>query len=98
MLCQTIKEGTECFFMGKQGCTYNGGNCHPVVESCQGCTKTVTLSQGVYCQSCPEPEIKWKNGSCNLGTHREGCEAESPQGFQAFPQVSQKKGFQQMGE
>lgn len=69
MLCQTIKAGTECFFMGKQGCNYNGGNCHPVVESCQGCTKTVTLSQGVYCQSCPEPEIKWKNGSCNLATH-----------------------------
>jgi len=47
MLCQTIKEGTECFFMGKQGCTYNGGVCYPIVESCQGCGKSMTLSQGV---------------------------------------------------
>jgi hypothetical protein len=66
MLCQTIKAGTECFFMGKQGCTYNGGACYPIVESCQGCGKAVTLSQGVFCQSCPEPQIKWKSGSCNL--------------------------------
>jgi hypothetical protein len=41
MLCQTIKAGKECFFMGKQGCSYNGGICYPVVESCQGCGKTV---------------------------------------------------------
>ena len=69
MLCQTIKVGTECFFMGKQGCTYNGGVCYPIIESCQGCGKAVTLPQGVFCQSCPEPQIKWKSGSCNLATH-----------------------------
>jgi hypothetical protein len=69
MLCQTIKVGTECFFMGKQGCSFNGGTCYPVVESCQGCGKALTLSEGTYCQSCPDPQIKWKNGSCNLATH-----------------------------
>ena len=69
MLCQTIKAGKECFFMSKQGCSYNGGVCYPIVESCQGCGKAVTLSEGVYCQSCPDPQIKWKNGSCNLATH-----------------------------
>jgi hypothetical protein len=52
--------------MGKQGCSFNGGTCYPVVESCQGCGKALTLSEGTYCQSCPDPQIKWKNGSCNL--------------------------------
>ncbi len=69
MLCQTIKQGTECFLMGKHGCSFNGGTCYPIVESCQGCSKTMTLPQGIYCQSCPDPEAKWKNGFCNLATH-----------------------------
>ncbi|UCG11692.1 MAG: PxxKW family cysteine-rich protein [Deltaproteobacteria bacterium] len=69
MLCQTIKQGTECTFMGKQGCNFNGGVCYPVVSSCQGCGKAVTVAQGDYCRSCPHPEIKWKNGPCNLATH-----------------------------
>jgi hypothetical protein len=50
--------------MGKQGCSFNGGTCYPVVEC-----KALTLSEGTYCQSCPDPQIKWKNGSCNLATH-----------------------------
>ena len=69
MLCQTIKQGTECFFMGKNGCTFNGGSCHPIVESCQGCNKAVTTPHGTYCQSSPEPDVKWRMGSCNLATH-----------------------------
>ncbi|MBW2072533.1 MAG: PxxKW family cysteine-rich protein [Deltaproteobacteria bacterium] len=69
MQCQTIKQGSECFFMSKGGCTFNGGSCYPVVEACQGCNRTITTSAGVYCQSCPEPEAKWRNGSCNLATH-----------------------------
>jgi len=69
MVCQTIKKGTECFFMYNEGCGYNGGTCYPIVESCQGCGRTSSVDNGVYCQSCPNPEIKWKNGSCNLATH-----------------------------
>jgi hypothetical protein len=42
--------------MGKQGCSFNGGTCYPVVESCQGCGKALTLSEGTYCQSCPDPK------------------------------------------
>ena len=72
MFCQTIKQGKECFLMSEQGCTYNGGTCHPVVESCQGCSKTETVEHGLYCQSCPNPETKWRNGSCNLATHVKG--------------------------
>ena len=69
MLCQTIKQGAECYFMTKQGCGFNGGSCYPIVVTCQGCNKMVDTAYGMYCQSCPEPEVKWKNGSCNLATH-----------------------------
>ena len=69
MLCQTIKQGKECSFMGKRGCAYNGGACHQIVESCQGCGKALTLPGGVYCQSFPNPDSKWRRGSCNLATH-----------------------------
>jgi hypothetical protein len=69
MVCQTIKAGTECVFMGKQGCTYNGGQCHPVVEQCQGCGRIVQYPTGAYCNSYSEPRIKWVSGSCNFATH-----------------------------
>jgi hypothetical protein len=69
MLCQTIKQGKECAFMGKNGCGYNGGACHPIVESCQGCGKTLSLPTGMYCNSFPDPGGKWRSGTCNLATH-----------------------------
>ena len=69
MLCQTIKQGKECFLMSKQGCSYNGGGCHPVVEACVGCNKKMSTPHGDYCQCCPDPQVKWKNGNCNHATH-----------------------------
>ncbi|MFP3869443.1 MAG: PxxKW family cysteine-rich protein [Syntrophobacteria bacterium] len=69
MLCQTIKQGTECLFMTEKGCSYNGGTCYPIVESCHGCNRTVTTPHGIYCRSCPDPAAKWRNGTCNLATH-----------------------------
>ena len=39
MICQTAKEGTECFFMTKKGCDFNGGACYSVVEHCEGCDR-----------------------------------------------------------
>ena len=69
MICTTIREGQECPFMTAGGCSYNGGSCHQVTESCSGCGRSVELSSGWYCASCPEPSLKWKNGSCNLATH-----------------------------
>ena len=69
MVCQTIKAGTECIFMGKDGCTYNGGTCHTIVEKCQGCDRVVEYSTGFYCNSYSEPKLKWLSGSCNLATH-----------------------------
>ena len=70
MLCQTCKPGTECLFMEKTGCTYNGGKCYPIVEQCQGCDRAVEYATGIYCNAFPEPSLKWVNGSgCNLATH-----------------------------
>ena len=69
MICTTIREGQECPFMTANGCSYNGGSCHQVVENCDGCGRSVELTGGWYCASCPEPSLKWKNGSCNLATH-----------------------------
>ena len=69
MLCTTVREGMECPFMKAQGCAYNGGICHEVVEECDGCKRTLEYSTGWYCTSCPEPFIKWKNGNCNLASH-----------------------------
>ena len=69
MVCQTVKEGTECIFMGKNGCNYNGGQCHPVVEQCQGCDRAVEYASGIYCNSYSEPRLKWLSDSCKLATH-----------------------------
>jgi hypothetical protein len=69
MLCTTVREGMECPFMKSQGCAYNGGICHEVVEQCDGCKRTTEYTTGWYCTSCPEPSIKWKNGNCNLASH-----------------------------
>lgn len=69
MICTTIKQGTECPFMTAQGCSYNGGICHQIVEQCEGCNRGAQFSTGWYCTACPEPSAKWKNGNCNLASH-----------------------------
>jgi hypothetical protein len=69
MVCQTVKIGMECIFMGKNGCTYNGGRCHPIVDQCRGCDRVVEYPAGLYCKSYSEPRLKWSNGPCSLATH-----------------------------
>jgi len=69
MVCQTAKEGTECFFMTKKGCDFNGGTCYTVVENCEGCDRVKEYSSGKFCASYPQPEIKWRDGKCNFATH-----------------------------
>ncbi|MGD8520928.1 MAG: PxxKW family cysteine-rich protein [Desulfobacterales bacterium] len=69
MNCTTIKQGKECPFMTKTGCSYNGGICHQVVEQCNGCDRGTEFSSGWYCTACPDPSLKWKLGNCNLATH-----------------------------
>jgi hypothetical protein len=75
MLCTTTREGYECAFMSAKGCSFNGGTCHPAVEPCQGCERTITVGDMVYCQAYPDPAAKWRFGKCNFATHVKG-EAE----------------------
>ena len=69
MVCTTIKEGLECPFMAKKGCSYNGGICHKIVDQCNGCNRSTEFSSDWYCTACPDPSLKWKNGACNFASH-----------------------------
>lgn len=69
MICTTTREGYDCAFMNKEGCSFNGGTCHPAIEACQGCDRTTTQGDLVYCNSYPDPAAKWMHGPCNFATH-----------------------------
>jgi len=69
MVCATVREGSECIFMNKRGCQFNGGSCHPVVDQCDGCQRVIEIPTGKYCMSFPDPAIKWKAGVCSMATH-----------------------------
>ena len=69
MVCSTVREGSECVFMTKRGCEFNGGSCHPIVDQCDGCQKIIEIPTGKYCMSFLDPSVKWKTGLCNMATH-----------------------------
>lgn len=69
MDCTTIRQGKHCSFMSPNGCTYNGGNCHEIVEQCTGCKRATEITTGWFCEAYPDPAMKWKHGNCNLATH-----------------------------
>jgi hypothetical protein len=69
MVCSSVKEGYECTFMSKKGCQFNGGNCHPIVEMCEGCQRVTEFPSGTYCLVFPDPQAKWRLGNCNMATH-----------------------------
>ena len=69
MQCVTIKEGTECAFMTRRGCDFNGGACHAVVEQCNGCERAKQFPEGIFCTVFPDPAVKWRRGVCNMATH-----------------------------
>lgn len=69
MVCTSVKEGYECFFMNKKGCEFNGGTCHTIVEQCEGCQKAKDFPTGKYCLIFPDPASKWRYGNCNMATH-----------------------------
>ncbi|MGD9039085.1 MAG: PxxKW family cysteine-rich protein [Desulfobacteraceae bacterium] len=62
--------------MSKQGCQFNGGNCHPVIEQCEGCQKVKEFPTGKYCLSFPDPTIKWRVGTCSMATHLQATKAK----------------------
>jgi len=69
MKCTTVKKGEECPFMTANGCSFNGGCCYQIVESCNGCDRVKAYEGGWYCTVAPDPSVKWKNGNCNMATH-----------------------------
>ncbi len=69
MHCLSVKPGVDCTFMTKKGCSFNGGKCRQVVESCAGCDRVVNFEESQYCLAFPDPGIKWRRGNCNLATH-----------------------------
>jgi len=79
MQCITLKQGIECAFMTKKGCNFNGGRCHTVVDECQGCSRTVTSSEGLLCAIAPDPKAKWARGACNFATHIQRKASEQQQ-------------------
>lgn len=76
MVCQTIKEGTECVFMTKEGCGFNGGSCHQIIDQCEGCTKIIEVSDGKYCMIYPDPTSKWVFGGCPSASHNKTAKTE----------------------
>jgi hypothetical protein len=77
MLCNTTRQGMECAFMSSKGCSYSGGTCHPAIESCSGCDRTVASGDQFFCKSYPDPAAKWRNGACNFATHIKGESKEA---------------------
>jgi hypothetical protein len=69
MVCTSVKEGIECVFMEKNGCRFNGGNCHTVIEACDGCQRVKAFPTGNYCLVFPDPTAKWRLGKCSMATH-----------------------------
>ena len=69
MECTTNKPGTQCGFMGRNGCTYIGGTCFEMVEQCEGCARIVSYDAGKFCSVYPQPAKKWERGICNFATH-----------------------------
>ena len=69
MICASIKQGIECFFMNQSGCQFAGGVCKQITDKCEGCQKAQDFPTGKYCVSFPDPASKWRFGNCNMATH-----------------------------
>lgn len=96
MDCQTLKAGTDCIFMTKDGCSFNGGKCHPIIEACEGCAKIVEFTSGKYCSASPDPQAKWIRGFCNLATHIKNgtkIEAEKINPLKASKRAAKRAGM-----
>ncbi|MEN6439178.1 MAG: PxxKW family cysteine-rich protein [Syntrophobacter sp.] len=78
MVCATLKAGSKRAFMTNTGCGYNGGTRHPIVEQCGGCQHGAEYPSGKFCNSYPNPSIKWKSSNCNFATHA-GLETKNEQ-------------------
>ncbi|MBF0100380.1 MAG: PxxKW family cysteine-rich protein [Desulfobacterales bacterium] len=91
MICTTIRKNTECTFMSSHGCNYVDGFCHPIQEKCDGCRRVLEYETGRYCQTCPDPKMKWTSGHCNLATHVSNVQAEVKQKVNPLKQSKRMK-------
>jgi hypothetical protein len=88
MQCATIKNGVECSFMAKKGCSFIGGACRPVEDKCVNCDRIVEVAGTKYCQAFPDPQAKWRRGECSMATH---IKADAKGGADAKVRVGQQK-------
>lgn len=89
--CETIKKGMACPFMSPNGCNFNGGACHPIIEQCQGCLHILEIETGKYCRLCPDPRGKWRLGRCNLSTHMKNNDNQKDNGKKINPLKASKR-------
>ncbi len=87
MICQTIRKGSECAFMTAKGCGYNGGLCHEIITSCQGCGRATQLDSGWYAVM-PRTGHQMEKRQLQFGNPYRCCcggdesQSQSAQGFQ----------------
>lgn len=68
-VCKTIKNGTECPFMGKKGCEFFNGKCEEVISKCEKCNNIMTFDGKEYCSIYASPKSKWLSiGGCPMAT------------------------------
>jgi len=89
MDCLTVKPGTNCSFMTKKGCTFNGGTCHTIVEACENCARILEVGESRFCSNFPDPQAKWRFGKCNMATHL--AKAEAKQSAKVNPLKASKR-------
>ncbi len=68
MKCNTVKLNKECAFMKKNGCSFEGGKCLPVLDKCEGCNSIEVYNNEKYCASYPSPALIWKM-ECPKASH-----------------------------
>ena len=68
----------SCAFMTPKGCSFNGGICHPIKDTCEGCGRVKEFPAGKFCVTFPDPTIKWRAGNCNMATHVKKEQANIP--------------------
>lgn len=91
LACTTVKSGKSCVFMKRNGCTYNGGKCHTVVESCTGCSNIEEIPAGNFCRIFAEPSLKWNTGQCNMASHRENGQEKDGSAKKVNPLKASKR-------
>jgi len=91
MTCVTLKQGKPCIFMKKTGCSYSGGQCHVIVDACQGCDHVEVYTAGSFCNIFAEPESKWIGGICNMATHARKAEEQEAVAKKVNPLKASKR-------